>query len=135
MQLDINQYLDDNQNGFRQHRSTRDNLIILRWCIDIILTNNVDKLLMLIDYKAAFPSVAHNFILLSLIDARVKNKHIWLIKLILKEARLRYKLSDDDYGHWIAVCRGILQGDVVNPILFCVTLCYIKRITRYLNTN
>eukprot|EP01084_Bolivina_argentea_P201900 345038_1 len=115
----------DMQQGFRPYRSTRDNLLILRWIITLILENDQDKLALFIDFKGAFPSMAHNQIIYSLIDAKIKSKNIKLIILIFKEARIRYKLDNMNYGKWIAVCRGLIQGDVVNPLLFCTAAYYI----------
>ena len=110
---DIDRYLDDTQNGFRTARSTRDNLLTLRWIMNLILTSNQEKLAMFIDYKSAFPSVAHNQILKSLHDANIKQKHINLIKLILKHAKIRYKYNNN----W-ATFNGVYYKDVVNPIFF-----------------
>ena len=103
---DIDEHSDDTQNGFRESRSTRDNLLVLRWIKHLILSSKLKKLAMFTDHEEAFPSVAHNQTLRSLYGAQMNPN---LIKLVLKHVRILYKHSNNTLGPWFEV----------NPVLFC----------------
>ena len=55
-------FLSDWQAGFRQQRGCRDNILLLRVMIDIILKQKKGVCLTFIDYSAAFDSVSHKFL-------------------------------------------------------------------------
>ena len=67
-------YLQDWQAGFRQNRGCRDNVMILRTLVDIMLQADKPLVLTFIDYSAAFDSVSHKFLDLALGEANARPK-------------------------------------------------------------
>ena len=70
LRLECDGFLSENQMGFRQHRSTRDHIVILSECIASLqestaaTANNTDTIASatFLDYAAAFDSIDHVFL-------------------------------------------------------------------------
>ena len=124
--------LSDWQTGFRPERGCRDNILLLRVLVDQVIKENGKVFLTFIDYSAAFDSVSHKFLDRSLADAGASRKTRALFRAIYAaaEGMARVKDLDDRHIHSevFSIRRGVIQGDIISPIFFILTMEQIFRI-------
>ena len=92
-----------------------------------------DLSIMWIDYKKAYDSVPHSWLIeilnLYKIDKHTKN----FIKLLMPKWRTKIHLPHTSgciTSDFITFLRGIFQGDSLSPLLFCLALAPIRNILR-----
>lgn len=78
----VDSKLVDEQAGFRQARGTRDQILILQWFITLAREANIEFYLTFIDFKAAFTTVAHSFIVQCLFEIGCHPKVVKMINSI-----------------------------------------------------
>ena len=124
-------YLSDWQAGFRPQRGCRDNILLLRVMIDVILKQKKNVCLTFIDYSAAFDSVSHKFLDLSLAKAGASRKTRAMFRAIYAAAsgvaRVRGLNGKTIYSKRFEVRRGVIQGDIISPIFFILAMEQIFR--------
>ena len=139
-------FLGNDQSGFRQHRSTRDQISILAETLALIQEEGqaaADALaaskcvdpdpakvlasLTFLDYIAAFDSVDHIFLdeALGISGASCKTRAI--IRSIYSSASAIVRSRDENSGYTafsdaFSVDRGVVQGDIVSPYCFIIAL-------------
>ena len=77
--------------------------------------------LLMIDFRAAFDTVSHEFIEKSLLHMKVPQKLVNVIMIIYREASGKVKL-DGGFSPSSPIRRGVIQGDCLSPILFIISL-------------
>ena len=119
-------YLSDWQAGFRPERGCRDNILLLRVLYNQMISE--DKLLYVtfIDYQAAFDSVSHKFLDVSLKKAGATRKTRAMFRAIYSAAegtaRVRGLQGNQVYSTSFKVRRGVIQGDIISPIFFILAM-------------
>ena len=119
-------FLSDWQAGFRGGRGCRDNILLLRVIYDNIIRNNKQCVVTYIDFAAAFDSVSHKFLDEALAKAGAKRKTRALLRAIYQAAQGAVQIRDDTgkvrLSQSFTVQRGVVQGDIISPILFLLAL-------------
>ena len=119
-------FLSDWQAGFRPARGCRDNILMLRLLYDYVIRGKRDCIVTFIDYKAASDSVSHKYIDAILIRAGASRKSRTIFRSIYDAAKgmvrvngiLGQKILSDIFD----ITRGVVQGDIVSPLLFILKL-------------
>ena len=119
-------FLSDWQAGFRGGRGCRDNILLLRVIYDHFIRNNKKCVVTFIDFAAAFDSVSHKFLDEALANAGAKRKTRALLRAIYSAAQGAVQIRDEAGNITLSqafdVRRGVVQGDIISPILFILTL-------------
>ena len=117
--LDANNIIVKQQSGFRQNRSTRDNLFFLIQKTHESFNRNKSVVAIFFDIAAAFDKVWHN----GLIDKLIKIKTpLYLLKIIiafLSDRKFRIKVGNFTTKLNDIKC-GVPQGACLGPTLFSV---------------
>ena len=79
-----------------------------------------------IDYTAAFDSISHKFLdrTLETVGASRKSRVIFRViyKAVTGIARVRDIDDKYEFSGTFNVCRGVIQGEIISPVLFILTL-------------
>ena len=114
------------QAGFRAQRGCRDNVLLLRLLYDHVIKKNSSCVVTYIDYTAAFDSISHKYMDRTLAAAGATKKSRAIFRAIYKAATGIARVRDTDgkyaYSGSFRVCRGVIQGDIISPILFILAL-------------
>lgn len=90
--VEENNFLPEWQAGFRKNRSCNDNIFSLNAIIQSRLNLEGGKLFVLfIDFKSAFPSVAHSLLWEKLYKMRTGSKFINILKNVYSKAKIAVK--------------------------------------------
>ena len=115
--LENNQYMNDNQFGFRKNKSTID--AALKFVNDIYINDN-QKLVtstIFIDYKKAFDSISHKILLKKLESFYMSNSTIkWLESYLT--GRQQRTLANGVVSKWKDIVYGVPQGSILGSLLF-----------------
>ena len=115
-------FFSDCQAGFRQKRGCRDNILLLRVIYDQFIKSNSNFVVTYIDFKAAFDSVSHKYIDSALAKAGASRKSRAIFRAIYRAAsgtaRTNGTQGGKVYSERFNVARGVVQGDIISPILF-----------------
>ena len=124
-------FLQDWQAGFRRARGCRDNTVILRTLCQDVLRQGKMLTVNFVDYAAAFDSVSHKFLDETLCRAGASNKMRSMVRAVYASATA-FTTVPDANGKTIKtdefrIRRGVLQGDIMSPLLFILALEFILR--------
>ena len=119
-------FISDWQAGFRGGRGCRDNILLLRVIYDNIIVNNKNCVVTYIDFAVAFDSVSHKFLDEALAKAGAKCKTRAMLRAIYAAAQGAAQVRSDNGAFHMSqafeVSRGVIQGDIISPILFIIAL-------------
>ena len=123
---ECNSFFSEWQAGFRAARGCRDNVMLLRVLYDQVINNNSKCVVTYIDYTAAFDSVSHKFMDATLAKAGASAKSRAIFRAIYEAATGMARVKGIDgqtiYSEVFNVGRGVIQGDIMSPILFILAL-------------
>ena len=124
-------YLSDWQAGFRCNRGCRDNTFILRTIYEEMIEQGREMAATFIDYSAAFDTVSHKFLDLTLKDAGASTKTRSIFRAVYNAASAMTKVQSTDgevvMSNPFPINRGVVQGDITSPIYFILALEHILR--------
>lgn len=117
-----NEYLVDEQNGFRATRSCQDHIYVLSSIIRNRKTQGADTFCAFIDFKKAFDWVSRDLLLYKLstifnIHGRLFNTLSTIYNSSSAQIRINGILTDS-----FEVSSGVKQGDIISPLLFSMYL-------------
>ena len=119
------------QAGFRAHRGCRDNILLLRLLYDQVINNDKSCVITYIDYTAAFDSISHKFMDRTLGAAGASRKSRAIFRAIYKAAtgiaRVRGVDGKYELSGKFNISRGVIQGDIISPVLFILALDQLVR--------
>ena len=89
-----------------------------------------------IDFSAAFDTVSHQFMDITLAKAGSSRKSHTIFRVIYEAAAGIARVNDTDdnyvYSSTFNVGRGVIQGDIISPMLFILALTrWCNSTTRY----
>ena len=101
-------------------------MLLLRVIYDQFIKNNSNFVVTYIDFKAAFDSVSHKYIDSALAKAGASRKSRAIFRAIYRAAsgtsRTNGTQGGKVYSERFNVARGVVQGDIISPILFILAL-------------
>lgn len=119
-------FLSDWQAGFRAGRGCRDNVLLLRVIYDQIIRGNDKCVVTFIDFAAAFDSVSHKYLDNALKNAGASRNTRAIFRVIYKAAQGAARVQSVDgkicMSKAFDIRRGVIQGDIISPILFILAL-------------
>ena len=118
----IEERLRCGQEGFRNERGCSDNLFVLRSIINHALKSGVALEITFIDYAQAFDTISHEFLQISMDEHGLPLKIREVIGSIYKNAMGRVRGSFGAMSEPFPIRRGVLQGDILSPVLFIMCL-------------
>ena len=113
--------LGEYQMGFRPHRSTIDNIFILRQIYEKCHEYNVELHNVFIDFNQAFGSINRSTVTKLLKEMHIPGKIIRLVTLVTQHTQAKIKLNSE-YTEQLEVKTEIRQGDPLSTILFCTVM-------------
>ena len=113
----LNRIISPEQKGFLEGRTISDCTRVMFDIIHACQTNNIDGLILLVDFQKAFDSLSWDFINETLTTLNFGNNFIKWINIFQKNSNSRVLLN----GHLtnpFPLERGCRQGDPISPYLF-----------------
>ena len=124
--IDNNNILSEEQKGCRKfHRGCKEQLIIDSTILKYVQNSRKDLFISYIDYKKAFDSVPHSWLLKILDIYKIHPNIVTFLKNAMKSWRTTLKLNAEANNvitDEIHIKRGIYQGDSLSPLWFCLAL-------------
>ena len=124
--LDENSILPHEQKGCKRNSyGCKDQLLINKMILEDSKRKNKNLSTAWIDYRKAFDSVPHDWILKSLEMYKISPTITNFLKSSMSKWNTSLFLSHDagiTKSHPLKIKRGIFQGDSLSPLLFCISL-------------
>ena len=117
--LENNKLIEDEQNGFRWHRSCAQHLFALQEIIQGRLNENKSLHLCFIDFSKAFDYLDRNLLFSRLSELGIREKLYHAIKQSYDVTLNAVRLNGET-GHWFNTYNGVKQGDNLAPSQFSV---------------
>ena len=121
-----NQILVDEQAGFREARSTSDQLFILREAVLDRSRRNKDTYCCFLDIKKAYDTVFREGLWRRLWEAGVKGKMWRVLKNIYNKVESSVVVNGKR-GEWFELHTGVRQGCILSPTLFAIFIDGLAR--------
>ncbi|XP_015509342.2 uncharacterized protein LOC107216614 [Neodiprion lecontei] len=120
--IDLTGALPEEQAGFTAKKGCIDNIFSLLAALQIGLRNKKSRLYgLFVDFRRAFDSVPHSALWRKLFLLGVSPKMIRILKCLYDQAELRVR-SEGRLSGAFEVTEGVLQGEILSPILFILYL-------------
>ena len=117
-QIEENNIISDEQNGFRENRRGTDNIYILNEIIENAKENNRKLILTFLDIEKAYDKVNRELLWKILERAGIENKIRNIIQSLYKNTRIKVKLNEIETDWISGVGTGGATGALAPPIIF-----------------
>ena len=122
----IDPHLRENQNGFREGRTTLAQILALRRIIEEVKRNNLAAVMCFIDFRKAFDTINRGIMLRILKAYDVPPNLLRAIGTMYTGTRAQVTTPDGNTEEF-DIQTGVLQGDTLAPFLFIIVLDYALR--------
>ena len=113
----LGKIINENQSGFMKGRFIGENVRLISDVIDYCASDNLEGLLLAVDYRNAFDSLDHDFLWYTLESFNFGPDFRSWIKLMYNEALLT--VSNNGFtSEWFPCARGTFQGSPLSGMLF-----------------
>ncbi len=130
--LDDNNILPPEQKGCRKGlRGCKDQLLVSKLIMDLTKKQKKNMCMSWIDYKKAFDSLPHSWIIEILNIYKLSPEIRTFLQTSMKNWKTNIKLYHTEgvlTVNNISIKRGIFQGDSLSPLLFCIALIPLTNI-------
>ena len=116
---DINDLLNDEQNGFRKDRSCGDHLYGLTSIVRNRMNKKMDTFAAFIDFRKAFDFVDRNLLLYKLLKMNITGCFYEAVKSLYKNTSCCVSVCNN-MTSWFETMQGVRQGDGLSPTLFAL---------------
>ena len=113
----IGKIVSSDQTGFVKNRFIGENLRLIADVIDYCKMDNLNGILLAIDYSSAFDCLEHDFLMFTLKNFNFGEDFQSWIRLLYKDAYLAIK-NNGHTSSWFACTRGSFQGSPISGQLF-----------------
>lgn len=118
--------LPEAQGGFRAQRGTDDQIFVLNAAITLGTRHKASKVYaVFFDFARAFPSIPHHKLWAKLNDLGVSPKLIRILRRIYENSNTQIRMQNT-YTEPIDMTIGLLQGEILSPILFSLYIADIE---------
>ena len=124
LQPKMDNFLRNNQYGFRPGRSTTTHILALRRLIEEVKAHNKKAIILYVDFRKAFDSIHRGKMLKILKAYDVPPNILNAISLLYEDTKAKIITPDGDTD-FFQIASGILQGDTLAPYLFVIVLDYV----------
>ena len=124
----VDETLRDNQAGFRQSRSTSDQIATLRIIVEQSLEWRTPLYIKFIDYEKAFDSLDRNTLWYLMASYGIPGKIISLVKNTYEGTSCRI-LHDSGLTETFSIKTGVRQGCLLSPFLFLLAIDWAMKET------
>jgi sorting nexin-29 len=114
-------FVGEYQAGFREGRSTTDQMFSLRMILDKFREYNLQTHHLFIDFKAAYDSVKRNELWQIMLEHGFPAKLIRLIRATLDGSKSSVRIADEVSTSFVTL-DGLKQGDALSNLLFNIAL-------------
>jgi len=121
MKIATEKIIGEYQCGFRQNKSTIDQLFILRQMIERHTEHGLDLHMLFIDFKQAFDSIKRGRLLTAMDRMGIPQKLFRLTRMTMQQTKARVKI-DNQLGATFEYDKGVKQGDGLSTALFILAL-------------
>lgn len=119
--LEVNHHLCAQQSGFRQNRSTLDNLLMLETEVLEAFDNQQHMVLISLDIEKAYDTVWRNYIIRTLMEYNVSGNMLSFIYNFLQNRRMSVSANGCTSEH-VILQNGVPQGSILSVTLFLVAM-------------
>ena len=117
----VEEYLSEEQGGFRRDRSTIQQILTIRLIAENMLERGQNLYHCFVDFRKAFDSVWHDGLWASLGTFGVGKKLVRVVQTLYEQSTMAVR-TRAGLTEWIKTTIGSRQGDPLSPILFIVLL-------------
>ena len=122
----IDPHIRDNQNGFRERRSTTSHILALRRIIEEVKSNNLTAILTFIDFRKAFDSIHRGKMVKILKAYGVPSNLLRALQSMYSGTRAKVVTPNGNTDEF-DILAGVMQGDTLAPFIFIVVLDFALR--------
>lgn len=122
------------QSGFRRHHSTTTALLHITDEIINACDKGKTTMLVLLDYSKAFDTINHEILCAKLEHYNFDNNSVNFIKSYLSDRTQKVKLNGE-MSTSLAVVKGVPQGSVLGPLLFCIYTADLCQKVKYMDMH
>ena len=122
----VNSKLRDEQAGFRQGRSTVEQIFILRNIIEQVVEWQSTLYITFVDFEKAFDSVHRESLWKIMESYGIPPKLMKMIQILYEDSECAV-LDGGEESEWFKVKTGVKQGDVMSGFIFLIVVDWIMR--------
>lgn len=124
--------LPEEQGGFMEGKGTTDNIFVLQTAIHLRLRHRGGRVYaMFVDFKRAFDSIPHDKLWAFLYNTGFSPKLLRILSAFYSQVTLQVR-SNSGLSEQADVSEGVLQGEILSPLLF---ILYLGDITEFFRSR